>query len=209
MNALRLTSSLVIAALMTTSLFLLMQALITLNPVSSEPTEELHSIGFVDPIPEREITPDRPIKEPPPPEESSVAPEAPAILMPTNNSSDGPTIRASIAPPNVVASAPEFTNTRLDFGVIASNSPASVKNEIPPLYPSDQAMRGVTGYVKVRIMVSAAGGLADLQILESRPNRSFAKSVLAAVQRWQFNPAMRDGEAVPGVLEREFVFKLD
>lgn len=81
---------------------------------------------------------------------------------------------------------------------------------IAPDYPRRAAARGIEGYVVVAFDVAASGGTEHARVLEASPQGVFERAALAAVNRYRYRPATRDGRPVPmaGLVER-IRFRLD
>ncbi len=77
-----------------------------------------------------------------------------------------------------------------------------------PVYPRQAAQRREEGWVEVEFTVGADGGISGAHVVDSQPARIFDRAALDSVQRWTFNPAMRDGQAVSSTLRRRIEFKM-
>jgi protein TonB len=75
--------------------------------------------------------------------------------------------------------------------------PASVERPVPdpgnrrPLYPEAQRARDLEARVYLKVVVSAAGVVEDVQVLAGDP--AFADSALAAARDWRFSPTLVAG----------------
>ena len=72
-----------------------------------------------------------------------------------------------------------------------------------PRYPSRAEKAGKTGYAVVEVIVTEAGGVRDVKLLEEWPeNYGFGRSALKAAEKLKYNPRVINGTAVevPGVL---------
>ncbi len=71
---------------------------------------------------------------------------------------------------------------------------------LPPLaqpeYPERARKKGVTGVVKLSLLVGLDGRVQDARVLESEPAGVFDAPALAAVRQWRFEPATYEGRAV-------------
>lgn len=66
----------------------------------------------------------------------------------------------------------------------------------------------VTGEVRLRATVRVDGTVQDLQVVSSsRPGVGLEQSALAAVSRWRYKPATRDGEPVDARLTITVTFR--
>jgi protein TonB len=130
-----------------------------------------------------------------------------------------PAPSAPEAPPNppLPAEAPVFdfggtdsdSNARVISGHILPAMPDDRFRNRPPPYPVDAAMRGEAGAVVVIIHVSAYGIATGADVAESSGSASLDRAAVAAVRKWHFHPAMREGQAVPFDMPFRFVFSTD
>jgi TonB family protein len=68
--------------------------------------------------------------------------------------------------------------------------------EVPPVYPRDAERLSLSGWVDVEFTVAPDGSTHDLVVRGAEPQRMFDQAAVDAVQRWRFEPIMRDGAAV-------------
>jgi hypothetical protein len=87
--------------------------------------------------------------------------------------------------------------------------PASVDNKYrnrPPRFPDAAAMRGAYGAVVVIVHVNPQGLVDGVEVAESSGHAELDRAAVAAVQKWRFHPAMRDGMTVPFDMPFRFDF---
>lgn len=107
----------------------------------------------------------------------------------------------------------DLAGTDDDFNAIASGgkivpaSPDSRYRNDPPRYPREAALRREQGTVVVLIHVSDSGMATGADIIETSGVPSLDDAAVAAVRRWHFLPALRDGKAVPFNVPFRFVFE--
>ena len=77
-----------------------------------------------------------------------------------------------------------------------------------PLYPPRARMRRIEGVVVVEFLVTETGEVRDPTVRSSQPGDIFTSAALRAVQRWRFNPGIRDGEAVVTRVRQRISFTL-
>lgn len=70
-----------------------------------------------------------------------------------------------------------------------------------PNYPRASLRRGEAGEVLLRVHVGANGRTQAIDIVRSSQHRRLDHAAVAAVRRWRFEPAMRDGQPVPGEVQ--------
>lgn len=83
------------------------------------------------------------------------------------------------------------------------------KNTNPPLYPAGAAKAGVSGKVIVIVDVGADGSVVAAKIEKSDPAGVFDDTVMAAVQKWKFEPAIENGKPVAGRVRVPVDFRVD
>jgi protein TonB len=79
---------------------------------------------------------------------------------------------------------------------------------VAPDYPNDMRRDGVTGMVMISCLIDEQGNVADSKV-EKASNQAFAPCALAALKKWKFKPAQRDGAIVPIHVTIPIKFTLD
>jgi protein TonB len=80
-----------------------------------------------------------------------------------------------------------------------AETPPKILRIIKPVYPPVALRAGLKGTVILRVSVSEAGRVTDIQVLKSVPG-GLTDSAVTAVRSWRFEPATRGGVAIPGVI---------
>ncbi len=75
-----------------------------------------------------------------------------------------------------------------------------------PDYPASALRAGVSGEVVLRIEVGADGRPQDVRVLSGSRNRALDRAAVRAIRQWRFEPALRDGVAVPGTVQQTIRF---
>lgn len=88
----------------------------------------------------------------------------------------------------------------------ASREPRPVSAPSPE-YPRSALRAGLSGEVLLRIEVGADGRPDGISVLSSSRHRALDQAAIRAVRRWRFEPAMRDGVAVPGSVQQAIRFE--
>lgn len=78
----------------------------------------------------------------------------------------------------------------------------------PARYPTAAMRARQEGWVVVSFTVDPDGTTSDVRVVESQPRHVFDRAAVDAVERYRFNPAMRDGVAVSSVKQQRIEFKL-
>jgi protein TonB len=75
-------------------------------------------------------------------------------------------------------------------------------------YPTAAMRARQEGWVVVSFTVDSDGTTSDVKVVESQPRHVFDRAAIDAVERYRFNPAMKDGVAVSSVKQQRIEFKL-
>jgi len=87
-----------------------------------------------------------------------------------------------------------------------ANQPPVAVHTPGPSYPGRSLRRRESGEVLVRAVVGADGRPTQVEVARSSSHRALDQAAVRAIRRWRFRPAMRDGEAVTGVVEIPVTF---
>jgi len=71
-----------------------------------------------------------------------------------------------------------------------------ILEKVKPLYPEHARRQHKTGVVTLKFQVDAEGRVHQPSVVEALPQGVFEESALAAIVRWRFAPAMRQGRPV-------------
>ncbi|HEY0333354.1 MAG TPA: TonB family protein [Stenotrophomonas sp.] len=86
--------------------------------------------------------------------------------------------------------------------------PVPLQGQMPaPRYPPAALRRGDRGSVIVRVDVDASGRPGGVTLVQRSGSRELDRAAMEAVRHWRFQPAQRDGQAVPGSIDVPFEFK--
>jgi protein TonB len=77
----------------------------------------------------------------------------------------------------------------------------------PPIYPVEAQLHNEHGSVVVMIHVSENGLATGAEVVDSSGVDILDQAALAAVKRWHFRPAMKEGQAIPFDFPFEFIFE--
>lgn len=78
-----------------------------------------------------------------------------------------------------------------------------------PSYPSDARSRGITGKVRVKVLISEQGSVRNAFVAASSGHAALDDAALNGLRRWLFSPAHRDGRAVAAWVVVPVLFRLD
>ena len=77
---------------------------------------------------------------------------------------------------------------------ISAFTPAAPLERVDPKYPSSAARKGREGWVRLSYVIDEQGRVKDPVVEDFFGSPSFKKSALSAVKKWQYSPAIKDGE---------------
>jgi protein TonB len=180
----RMISSMLLAALVTFSLFAIMYQLIK-PPLAERP------VVVTFPVVELFINPEdppvlvKPKPTPPPPvEPPEQAPRLPVVVP--NVYVPGPSF--TVAPPKIE------TNVRA-FGSNMDTTATPVVR-VEPRFPVEALRDGISGWVKLRFSIDESGSVTDVEVLQAEPRGVFEREATRALRRWKYQPQVIDGNAI-------------
>ena len=180
----RMISSILLAALVTFSLFAMMYLLI------KPPLAERPSLKIL-PVVELFITPDDPpvvVKQLPPPPPPVVPPEQTprTTTTVTNLTLPGPIL--TVAPPVIGP-----TDMAIGAGRDTTATPVV---RVEPRFPVAALRDGISGWVKLSFSIDESGAVTDVQVLQAEPRGVFDREATRALRRWKYQPQVIDGKAI-------------
>ena len=201
-NLIRLLIGLIMATVVTLSLFWLMQYLIetadrTLNEDGAGNLVDFVRVKRDEAIERRQLKP----KKPPPPDSPPPQPPTPQL---DNLNPNAEKIAISAVP---VETDIEMTGG-FSLGVGEGDYLPIVK--VAPIYPNRALTRGVEGYCVVQYTVTRQGTTKDPVVIEDQCTSSlFHRASLAAALKFKYKPWIMDGQAVevPGV-QNKFTYEI-
>ena len=105
-------------------------------------------------------------------------------------------------PPVLAAVAPETPAEEVSSPVPARDqSPVAVSSltrtkYVAPKYPRSAERRNLSGWVDVIFTVAADGTVKDVEIVNSQPGDTFVNAATRAVEKWEFEPVVENGEVI-------------
>ena len=94
----------------------------------------------------------------------------------------------------------------------ATTSPAlDRKNPLnrPPVFPPELISKGVSGTVKLEVVVLASGNVSSTKVLISTGSEELDQVAQQAVAKWQFNPGLTNGMATAKRVLVPITFKIE
>lgn len=68
--------------------------------------------------------------------------------------------------------------------------------QLPPVYPRELAQQGIQGWVKLRFDINEVGEPKHIVVIDAKPKTLFDRAAIAAVAKWRYQAATRDGKTV-------------
>jgi len=190
-RTLRLVLALVVSALVNVGLFSLVTIISHERPQRVDITEPM-AVRLVRFEPE-EPPDEMDIVEPEKPEPAPSLDFMPDLLRTLPTLPQAPTVAVTVDRDLLVdrdwGDAFVFEADQLD-------QPPQVVLRVPPAYPYKARRRDIEGYVRVRFLVGADGGVSQAAVLEASPEGLFEESALRAVPKWRFDPGRIRGRPV-------------
>ena len=148
-----------------------------------------------------------------PPGKPTVA-STPEVLPDTrtarvNDDTPVPDMTATNSTPALAPASPDINGLTGELTGIGSSSDEVIPLlRIEPSYPRKAARAREEGWVKIEFTITKNGTVVDPVIVEARPRRTFNRSALAAIRKWQFKPKLSDGQPVSRRASQVIEFKL-
>ena len=101
-----------------------------------------------------------------------------------------------------VASTSEIVQTKLGstLHLTGPKYAPTVLSRVNPLFPNTARDFGTHGLVRMNALISPAGDVVEVQIVEGLPY-GLGEAAADAVRQWKFAPTMRNGVAMPVLTE--------
>jgi len=181
----RYLSSVALSMLVTISLFLLKNYLIThgMEAITDEVAGDAIDFTRVD-RDESINTKDRDL--PDRPDKPDVPPPPPPMNLNTNTAPDSG---------GVSINAPALYNLNLDrSGLNApTDGDAIPLVRVPPQYPQRANSRGIEGWVQLEFTITESGAVTDIVVVAAEPSGYFERAAERALSRWKYKPKIIDG----------------
>lgn len=85
---------------------------------------------------------------------------------------------------------------------------ATLVSQPPVRYPPAARRSRRQGWVEVEYTVNTDGSVSNAHVIDSKPGRLFDHAATDAVERWKYEPALRNGEPMPVTKRTRINFKL-
>lgn len=77
---------------------------------------------------------------------------------------------------------------------LSAFTPATIKSRKSPTYPKEAARHGREGWVRMSYVIDEEGNVVDPVVEDFGGDKAFRRKAIAAIKKWKFNPAIKDGE---------------
>lgn len=187
-------TSVLVATLVTITIFLLMMSLVARDRLSADARRSRTVMEFV--RVRRDSDVETKVRERPKKVELTEAPTVPelrpaAVAAPTNVAV--PVAMPSFRPSFSLAGSPHL-GSGADMDVVPLV-------RVNPLYPARAQARGVEGWVHLRFTITPQGTTEDIVVLDADPKNYFERAAKNAVRKYKYKPKVENGVPVerPGV----------
>lgn len=118
-------------------------------------------------------------------------------------------VDAPAAAPAAVAPARKSGTPTQPRAVAADRAPRPLAGNPVPAYPRTALRNGAEGDVVLSIAVGTDGHPTEVNVVErsGTRDRAFDRAAIQAARQWRFEPAMRNGEAVPATVRLPIEFR--
>ena len=82
-------------------------------------------------------------------------------------------------------------------GTLIQTSELIRTNYVQPVFPRAAIRRGRSGWVDLEFTITEQGSVAEIEILEAEPGTAFNKAAVSALQKWEYEPVIENGVAIP------------
>lgn len=89
------------------------------------------------------------------------------------------------------------------------DTPPRVIKRSPIVYPELARREGISGFVRMNVLIGEGGSVENVKIVESQPEEIFDLKAESTVRQWRFEPATYNGKKVAVWAMQKIVFKLN
>ncbi|KRG62971.1 hypothetical protein ABB26_14775 [Stenotrophomonas humi] len=112
-------------------------------------------------------------------------------------------------PSAVVAPSTAIQHAPVTATPMANGDAEPLADNPLPDYPADVLQAGIEGDVIARLQIDRNGHVIELSIVarQGAADPRLDDAAMTALRQWRFRPAMRDGQAVPSVVQVPVEFR--
>ena len=78
-----------------------------------------------------------------------------------------------------------------------------------PVYPEELKAQGITGVVKIRMIISKTGEPLNPEVLSTNVNPGLIQAAMEAVKRWRYQPTLLNGQPIEVITTIDVTFELE
>jgi protein TonB len=94
------------------------------------------------------------------------------------------------------------------FRITEVDTPPQVLRSVPPQYPFQAKKNNIAGTVTLRFIVDTEGNVVEPKVTESEPEGVFEEAALAAIVKFKFKPAIKNGKPVDCIVNAPMKFEI-
>ncbi len=121
----------------------------------------------------------------------------------------GATVVAAPAPAAADAATATAGGDGSDATAYATADLLEVIRRTNPVYPMRARTRQIEGRVTLEFVVTPQGSASHITVQAAAPGDVFEDAAIAALQKWQFRPILKDGRPIAVRARQTFAFRLD
>ncbi|ATC63921.1 hypothetical protein CMV30_08130 [Nibricoccus aquaticus] len=112
------------------------------------------------------------------------------------------------APPTALTAEPPPPPTGILSATEVDQAPRLLKYPPPrPDYPADMRRENISGSATVRFIITHDARIIDITVIQAT-HPSFGDAAARAIARWQYSPAVKDGQPIACYLSVPVVFDI-
>lgn len=93
-------------------------------------------------------------------------------------------------------------------GTLIETSDLIRTNYVQPVFPRAAIRRGRSGWVDLEFTITEQGSVGEIDILDAQPGTTFNKAAISALSRWEYEPVIESGVAIPRRARIRILFNL-
>jgi TonB family protein len=89
------------------------------------------------------------------------------------------------------------------------NTPPLIIETCPPSYPLEAKKNNIEGKVLLQFVITTDGTVRDIEVYDSSPEGVFDEAATKALEKYQFEPATKDGQPVETIVKMPIAFTIE
>lgn len=145
---------------------------------------------------------------------TEIAPKLPSVdAAEAGNSCNGAHVQSASASATGRSNVPGYSHEGNDTvqTVVAAKADKLpwIINSPAPEYPREARRKGWIGRVSVHVLITEKGTVQQTEIISSSGHTELDEAALAALRKWTFHPAQKDGHMIAAWVVVPVLFRLD